>query len=385
MDGPESPASPYRLIESNRALTNACARWAREPYIALDTEFERSRTFYARAGLIQVLAGHEVDLVDPTMVTDFSPLGEVLAASQPIKILHAGGEDIGLLRQLCAREPRAIFDTQVVAAFVGYGFSTGYRALVNVLCGVELPKDETRSDWLKRPLSESQLHYATSDVVHLDALYRVLRDALVKQGREDWAREECERAAAATKEIAAAEAYRLVPNAWQLDAPALGILRALATWRENEARRSDVPRAQLLPDPTLFELAKQAPSRVEQLAPLAQTRAIALRRHPETLIRIIEKAAALRADQLPPALSPPVDMRTHGAMLKAMKASVKAAAEKWHMPATLLAPNRMLNDLVKRIHIDKGDGLTSDLSGWRGPLIGERLLAIVTAQNDGAA
>lgn len=384
MDGRNSRSPPFHLIESNEALRRVGASWANEECIALDTEFERSRTFYARPGLIQVFARNEVYLVDPIAVTDFAPLGDVLGDRELTKILHAGGEDIGLLRRLTEHEPRAVFDTQIAAAFVGHGFSMAYRSLVQTLCDVELPKDETRSDWLIRPLSPSQLSYAAGDVAFLIPMYHTLRSLLEAQDRESWAREECERALLTSKETAAADAYRLVPGAWQLDAHALGVLRALGAWREHEARRSDVPRAHLLPDATLIQIAKEPPTRVGQFAHWADTRAIALKRHPDTLLRVIEKAKSLRPDQRPPALSPPLDTREHGALIRSLKRSVKSVAEDLRIPPALLAPNRMINDLVKRVCIDRQEDLTDDLAGWRRHAIGERLLALIAAHESAA-
>lgn len=175
----------------------------------------------------------------------------------------------------------------------------------------------------------------------------------------------------------------MVPGAWQLGAHALGVLRALGAWREHEARRSDVPRAHLLPDAALIQIAKEPPTRVEQFTQWPDTRAKTLKRHPDTLLQVIQKAKSLRPDQLPPALSPPVDTREYGALIRSMKGNVKAVAEDLQIPPALLAPNRMLNDLVKRVCIDKQDGLTDDLAGWRRHSIGESLLALIAAHENG--
>ena len=180
------------LIASDAGLTSACTQWSTKTVLGLDTEFFRERTYYPRPALIQVADDEGVALVDPLAVSDFAPLDRLLADPTRVILMHSCGEDLEVFERLFPSPPTRIFDTQLAAAFTGYGFSLGYSALVAALLGVELDKGETRSDWLRRPLSESQQRYAALDVMYLAPMHDQLSKALVRLGRADWVEQEFE-------------------------------------------------------------------------------------------------------------------------------------------------------------------------------------------------
>ena len=165
----QAAASPVR-IDDSATLANYCQQWLKQPLIALDTEFMRTETFYPIPGLIQVADEHQCYLIDPLQVDDMSPLVELLRAPEVLKVLHAGNEDIELFRHSYGVIPAPLFDTQIGAAFVGWGFSMGLQRLVAHALDVELGKGETTSDWLQRPLTPEQEHYAALDVAYLPVL-----------------------------------------------------------------------------------------------------------------------------------------------------------------------------------------------------------------------
>ena len=151
-------------IAQDDDLAQLCARLRQQAAIAVDTEFMRTDTFYPIAGLIQLGDGKTSYLIDPLAITDVAPLRELMLDEQVVKVLHACSEDLEVFECLLQVVPAPIFDTQIGAAFAGLGFSMGYANLVKTLLHTEIPKDETRSDWLQRPLSASQLKYAALDL-----------------------------------------------------------------------------------------------------------------------------------------------------------------------------------------------------------------------------
>ncbi len=149
-----------------------CQAWRQQPFVALDTEFMRVDTFYPIAGLLQASTGEGAWLIDPLCIDDWTPLAALLDDRGVTKVLHACSEDLEVLLRLTGSLPAPLFDTQLAAAYLNLGFSMGYSRLVQAVLGLELPKGETRSDWLQRPLSETQVSYAAEDVQHLAEVYQ---------------------------------------------------------------------------------------------------------------------------------------------------------------------------------------------------------------------
>lgn len=164
------PTEPI-WIEQDTELAELCQRWRQQAAIAVDTEFMRTSTFYPIAGLIQIGDGKGCYLIDPLAIQDFTPLRDLLLDESVTKVLHSCSEDLVVFQRLLGIVPAPLFDTQIAAAFAGYGFSLGYAGLVKAVLNTEIPKEETRSDWLQRPLSVAQLKYAALDVAHMLIVY----------------------------------------------------------------------------------------------------------------------------------------------------------------------------------------------------------------------
>ncbi|MDX1390671.1 MAG: ribonuclease D, partial [Acidobacteriota bacterium] len=177
-------------MSRHRDFQDLCRRWRDAPFLCLDTEFVRTRTFFARLGLVQVNDDSETVLLDAVALTDRGPLRDLLAGYERDVVLHSCGEDLGIFAHELGLVPKRVFDTQIVASLLGLGFSLSYQALVQKLLGEDVIKGETRSDWTARPLRQAQLRYAASDVEHLPAVYRRLSARLDETGRREWAREE---------------------------------------------------------------------------------------------------------------------------------------------------------------------------------------------------
>jgi len=359
------------FIQNTPQLSNACEQWAGVDAIALDTEFERTRTYYSRPALVQVFDGERTSLIDPLTIDDFAPLAELLQSSSVTKVMHASEGDNEVLEQLTGVIPRPIFDTQMAAAFAGHGYSLGYRKLTQLLLGEELSKDETRSDWLRRPLSEAQISYAALDVLHLLPIYRQLRRDLTELGRDGWLEEEIARMLdrrAADRDPR--RAYLRIRQTRRLAAAGLSSLRELAAWRETEARDRDVPRQMITKDTSLVAIAETSPTNAEELAEIPELSTNAIGRYARPLLSAIEQA---HGDDTPTQASPSVE-REHGPWLKALKELVRQKAEFLNIPAPLLAQARTLESLVVASAAGKHD-IPPELQGWRETVIGTALMA----------
>ena len=236
----------YEIISSNERLAELCEKLQSQTVLALDTEFIRVNTFYPKPGLIQLSDGISAFLLDPLSIDQWQPLLNLLTAPDIVKVLHAGSEDLILFLDFFGCLPQPFFDTQKAAAFLGHGPSISYLNLVKTLIGVELDKGETRSDWLQRPLTSQQLHYAALDVKYLPSLYQQLVAELVSKNRLTMVEEECELmrqlALATEQQDNWEDLYRQMGAAWRLDARQLGALKSLCLWREAAQQAENLDR-----------------------------------------------------------------------------------------------------------------------------------------------
>jgi ribonuclease D len=376
---PDRAAAPVRL-DSDEALRAAAQRWLAAPALALDTEFVRERTFFPRLGLIQVHDGDAAYLLDPLAVRDLAPLAAVCQAAGTLKVLHSASEDVEVFYRALGVVPAPLFDTQVAAGLAGIGAALGYQRLVAALLAVELPKGETRTDWLARPLSAAQLTYAAADVAHLLPLYRRLREVLLALGRLGWALAD----SAALLDVSRLEsdpetAWRRVRGAGRLGRRQLGVLRALAAWRDREARRRDLPRGFVLRDEALLELAVRPPATAEDLQRVSGLEAQQALRDGAGWLELIREALALDAAQLPPEpWRPPSSAAVRDLELR-LRAVVKERAAALALPPELLAPRRALDAVLKSALSDPEPRLPRDLGGWRREVVGEALLIAAAA------
>ena len=253
-------------ICDNDSLGQHCAEWQQLPFVALDTEFMRVDTFYPIAGLLQVGDGQRAYLIDPLEVKDWAPFAELLEDPAVTKVLHSCSEDLEVFLRLTGALPAPLFDTQLAAGYLNIGFSMGYSRLVQTVLGIELPKGETRSDWLQRPLSDTQVSYAAEDAQHLAELYQVLLPKL-SADKLAWILEDgAELVANLRREIDPDEAYLEAKLAWKLSPQQLAVLRALCAWRERQARARNQPRNRVLREHSLWPLARFQPDNTVALA-----------------------------------------------------------------------------------------------------------------------
>jgi ribonuclease D len=354
---------PVDWIETPDALAATAARWRKAPALGIDTEFVRERTFYPRLGLLQVSDGVRSALIDPVALPDLEPLREVLADPGIVKVAHSPSEDLEVLFHRFGEFPSSLFDTQAAAAFIGLDAAMSYQRLVRELLGVELDKAETRTDWLRRPLSDAQVHYAAQDVELLLPLHELLRARLVENGRLGWLGEESRRLQDAARFLPPAEdAYLRLGGLGGMDRRQLAVLRALAAWRERQARERDLPRNFVLKEAALLALARKQPQRAADLGEIPDLPPRQAERIGETLLRLIREAREASPDALPAPRPRGARDERGRKLVDKMVEAVRKRAEAMGVTPTLLASRRELKQLL----LIRADALPPpSLAGWR--------------------
>ena len=376
-------ANDIHWILDDAGLAEHCAAWQALPFVALDTEFMRVDTFYPIAGLLQVSDGAIAYLIDPLRIGDWRPFAALLEAPNVIKVLHSCSEDLEVLLRLTGSLPAPLFDTQLAAGYLNLGFSMGYSRLVQALLDIELPKGETRSDWLQRPLSELQVRYAAEDVLHLVEVYRALMARLAPQ-KVEWVLEDgAELVANLSREVAPEDAWREAKVAWKLSRQQQAVLRALCAWREREARARNQPRNRVLREHSLWPLARTQPDNLVALARIEDMHPKTVRQDGETLLRLIREAAALPPEQWPEALPEPLPIEA-SALLKKLRAVGQREGERLGIAPELMLRKKTLEALLKSGFPKGPYQLPDSLRGWRRELMGQALLDCLAAEGESA-
>ncbi|MGO4998965.1 ribonuclease D [Oceanisphaera sp. W20_SRM_FM3] len=362
----------YTLITDTPALADFCQTPAR--VLALDTEFIRTRTFYAKPGLYQLFDGQQTVLIDPVVVPDLSPLWQLLQDPARICVLHAGGEDLELLQHQSGGLPAHIHDTQLAAAFLGIGAQIGFAPLVENLLGVHLDKAHSRTDWLARPLSSAQLNYAADDVIYLYPIYQQLMERLAKKGLMDWFEQECERGVKRRSESVDPQfAYLDIKNAWTLDRQALAILQHVCEWRLTEARRRDLAVNFVVKEAHLLRVAERAPLTLSDLNKL-DLDPMEIRRHGDTLLKLVQVALD-SPERWPDPVQRLIDFPDYKSELARIKGLIDIAGEQAEIPTEVIASKRVIHQYLSwKWRLSESRDMTPTLlQGWRGELLAGQL------------
>ena len=342
--------------------------------VGLDTEFIRERTYWPQLALVQMAVGDGILLVDPLVPGMCAVLAPLLADPRVLKVMHSASEDLIALRRACGVVPAPLFDTQVAAALAGVGAGMGYQRLVQERIGIALAKGETRSDWLRRPLSEAQLEYAADDVRHLDALYRDLADRLDALQRRAWLDEDCARLVATADDVPERWPHLSMRAAQFLDAAGQHRLLRLLRWRDAYARDSDRPRSWILDNELATALARNPP--IDRAGLQRQLEATS--KSPRSLAPVLWDALQTPlADEAGAPLAR-VDERDKKALRRLQDAVAQLGTE-LGLPEGTLASRRWLEALLD------GHDWPGALSGWRRRLLEPRLAPLLAAGDRPAA
>ena len=363
-----------QFVQDQPGLELVCQQLRQEPWIALDTEFVRERTYYARLCLIQIATSDQLFCVDPLATDDLSALLDVVYDSKIIKVLHSARQDLEVFYDLRGTAPTPVFDTQIAAALLGFEDQIGYAALVEHLIGVKLDKLHTRTDWSTRPLNREQLDYAVDDVRHLPTIYRQLTAKLNELGRSDWVSEECTRLTEPGLYANDPDyAHERIKKGRALLPANQQVLRALARWREQTAQARNLPRTWVLRDATLLELAAAQPSSREQLKNIKGIGAATLKKWGDDILKTIADSQTAASSSL---WKKPIQLtRAQIELCRRMLALVKSCADKQGISPTLLATRKDVQALIR------GERDIALLTGWRRQFVGETLLNMIATDS----
>ncbi len=361
------------LITTTDALVDLCTRLRTEPFVTIDTEFMRERTYFPELCVVQLGGVHDVAVIDAEAPgIDLAPLAALLADPAVIKVFHAARQDVEIFLHLFGVVPTPIFDTQVAAMVAGFGDQVGYDSLVSALTGGQIDKAHRFSDWSARPLSPAQITYAAADVTYLRGVYERLQERLARDGRLDWVGEEM-------AVLAVPETYRPDPDTmWERLRPRtnnrrmLGLLRAATAWREREAQRVNIPRQRLVKDESLLEIAATAPESAEALSRVRGiTRGFAEGKSGQALVAALRDAAALPESAMPDVPRVREGARPSPALVSLLKVLLAAKCEEHNVAPKLLASSEDLDRLATE---DAPD--VPALSGWRRDMFGADALTL---------
>lgn len=350
-----------RWIDDAGQAREALAGWRGQPVVGVDTEFVRERTFWPQLALVQLSLPDRILLLDPLAPGVADALVPLLTDPATLKVMHSASEDLQAFRTACDALPSPLFDTQVAAALAGLGAGMGYQKLVGQVTGVALDKGETRSDWLKRPLTQRQCDYAADDVRHLHALHGHLAERLDASGRRGWLEEDCARAVdGAASDALEPWPHLAVRSAQTLDADAQARLRRLLIWRDQQARASDRPRSWIIDNELVVLLSRRVPADAHSFGRLLDAHPRSPRQLREALWEAVRAPLQPEEQQIP--LAQPQD-DAHRARIKRMQAQVAQVAASLELPDGVLASRRHLEAMVA------GGDWPEALAGWRRPLL----------------
>lgn len=338
--------------------------------IGLDTEFIRERTYWPQLALVQIAVDDEILLVDPLAPGITDALKPWLASPDIVKVMHSASEDLVAFKCTCGVLPRPLFDTQIATALAGIGAGVGYQKLVNELTGTLLAKGETRSDWLRRPLSPAQLDYAADDVRHLFALHDTLSARLQEQGRAGWLAEDCERLLATVEHDEPERwPHAAMRSAQFLERDAQLRLLRLLRWRDRQARQSDRPRSWILDNELAIALARVPPTDEAAL----QQQLDKLPKAPRKLGGALWRALSTPLEDEPDAPLALAANDGHKATLKRLQDAVAAHSRDLALPDGVLASRRHLESLIE------SGRWPGPLGGWRREQLEARLMPLLAS------
>nr|WP_269135472.1 ribonuclease D [Vibrio cincinnatiensis] len=373
------PFVNYQIIDQLNELQRVCTLARQADVVMLDTEFVRTRTFYPQLGLIQLFDGENLSLIDPLAIEEMSPFIELLQDTSVLKVLHACGEDLEVFLHSFGCVPFPMVDTQLMAAFIGYGLSTGFAALAQNLLSVELDKSESRTDWLARPLSEKQLDYAAADVFYLLPMYEQLLEKVMQAGWwEAVQQESLLQVEKRTRITDPDNVYLDIKGAWQLNPRELAILKPLATWRYREAVKRDLALNFVIREHDLLTIARLALHSSKQMEEEGIDPHV-IRRHSAKISLIVKEAKQTPAEQYPEAIVPLMDYPGYKQLFKKLKDEVKQVSHTSGLATEFLASKKQLNQLVNWVWNKQRDPerLPDLMQNWRLPLLGERLNQLI--------
>ncbi len=362
------------VIDDTESLAEFCRRLARAPYVAVDTEFMREKTYWPRLCLVQLAGPEEARAVDPLAEgLDLGPLHALMDDPSVVKVFHAARQDLEIFVHQTGRVPAPIFDTQVAAMVCGFGDAVSYENLAAKLAKARVDKSSRFTDWSKRPLTDRQVSYALADVTHLRVIYEKLNRRLDETGRAHWLTEETDILSdPATYLPDPRQMYRRIKGRGGKPRM-LAVLRELAAWREEAAQHRDIPRNRMLRDEALLEIAHHLPDTAEDLARVrGMGRGMAEGGQGRAILEAVARGLALPESELPEA--PPRDTlpKNAGPIGELLKVLLKLRCQEHDVAQKLLASS----DDLEQIAAFGEAAAVKTLNGWRREVFGADALRL---------
>jgi ribonuclease D len=369
-------------IQEQQALIDVCRQFSDSDYLAIDTEFVRTRTYFPNLGLLQVCDGQQIALIDPIAIDDLTPFWQLLVNPSIQKVLHACSEDLEVFQVCGETKPVNIIDSQIMMAFLGHGISMGYAAMIEHFSALQLDKSESRTDWLKRPLSEQQLAYAAADVHYLHQWFPTMLQQLSSKGLLAAAIQETERMV--EKKFASVEQsslYLQVKASWKLSSEQLNRLQHLAIWRYQQAIVRNLPLSFVAKDHSLLALAERNPTNVGAMAQLPSVDILDVRHQGKAMLTVLKQANLVAAIDYPAPIVRLEQLTGYKKLFAKVKLALTEFAAKQQIPVEVLASKKQINQLLSwHFQINQQQASSSQielLQNWRGELLEDTLLVLL--------
>lgn len=365
--------TPIQYINTTEQLAALCEQINKEPWIALDTEFLREKTYYPKFCLLQIATPDWVACIDPLALPELDNLFRAIYDPKIVKVFHSCRQDLEIFYQLTGKIPEPIFDTQIAAPLLGFQDNPGYAMLVSSFLNINLNKAHTRADWSKRPLSEAEIQYAADDVIYLCQVYQIIVQKLTDLGRVDWLNQDF-------AELANPDLYQVQPKkAWykikgtnKLTGKQLSIVQSLAEWRENAAQHENRPKSWLLRDEMIFDLAKLQPETVNDMAQVRSLNERTVNRYGAALCQLISAAKNRPPVSLKEKTRFAKKTQQQEAILDILTAIVRIRADENSLNPSIIASRKDLETLL----LEEDDACPL-LHGWRFTMAGRELVGIL--------
>jgi ribonuclease D len=360
----------YQYIDAQPELDAFCQQANKASVLALDTEFVRTRTFYAELGLIQAFDGKDLVLIDPTVGLDLEPFWQLLTNKDIVKVLHSCHEDLEVFKVYANRLPEPLFDTQIAGQFLNEGTVLGFGAAIEKTTGIVLDKGEARTNWLARPLSAMQLQYAANDVKYLLPLYHDFNEQLKERGLDKFNLQEAALKIEQKKKDKVPELlYQDFGNAWQLKRRELAILKELCQWRYEVALKKNLALGFVVKDATLMTLSQRQPTSLSSLKNIPDMHPSEARIHGQALLNCIDKGKQIPAEDCPDKIPRLTDFPDYKQAFKLLKKLALDAAEHHQVPLPLLATKKQLNQWITWSWHVPGSAEPDFAKPWRAGLL----------------
>lgn len=361
----------YEYIKTSEALEEFCGRASKSKFIGFDTEFVSENRYRPELCLIQVATDDELALIDTVELRNVDPFWDLLVSGDHVTIAHAAREEFLFCFRSRKKRPKNLFDVQLAAGFVGIEYPSSYGNLVSRLVGKTIDKGETRTDWRRRPLSDSQLDYALQDVIHLKPLYNKLLKRLQNMGREEWLYEEIHEWENSLEQSETEPQWRRISGIMNLKRPALAIVREVWIWRDEEARKRNRSPKRTLPDDLLVEIAKRGTSDLKRLKAIRGIQNRISSGNLPAISKAVEKALELPKDQYPARL-PRSRTVSLGLLGQFLTTALNVVCRRSQIAPSLVGTaNEVRNFAAWRLGLIKLDKEPELLNGWRAEIVGQ--------------